>query len=769
MTEKTPVLLVVDDRPDNLFIIEQLVNEYIPECIVHTAANADIAFQIAQELQPDGILSDIQMPGKNGIELCRLLKRTPQTSDIPVLLITSHKSYPHLRVQGLEAGADDFIARPIDNLELAARIKVMFRIKHMQDELITAKRDLEKTVAERTENLKRANDQLILEIEDRKQAEEALRQSEATVRKKLKAIIEPEGDISTLELSDIIDIEVLQSIMEDFYRLTGMLGAVLDVSGKVLIAIGWQDICTKFHRCHPDTLKNCTESDTILTSGVLAGTVKAYHCKNNMWDMVTPIMVGGRHVGNVFIGQFFYEDETPDVEAFREQARRNGFDETEYLAALDRVPRFSRETVDAGMQFYAKLAGIISTLSFSTIRQSRMFAERKQAEKEREKLQGQLAQAQKMEAIGTLAGGIAHDFNNILSAILGFAQIAKDGAGKGSDLEDDLNEIYKAGIRAKDLVAQILTFARQSDEEISPLRVDIILKEVTKFIRSSIPTSIEIKSTINSKALIMGNQTQMHQIFMNLFTNASHAMEANEGLLEVSLEDTQVDNGMILKYPDLKFGNYIKITVSDTGTGIPKDIMDSIFEPYFTTKYEGEGTGMGLAMVHGIVESYGGKIFVSSELGKGTVFTIYLPVTEKKETYESSESENLLKGTERILLIDDELPIVKLSQRVLESLGYQVTTQTNSIEALELFESKPEHFDLVITDMTMPGLTGDKLAKTMLEIRPELPIILCSGYSKKLSVNPILVSHIKAVLNKPITKINLAQTVREVLDKTKNI
>jgi CheY-like chemotaxis protein len=256
---------------------------------------------------------------------------------------------------------------------------------------------------------------------------------------------------------------------------------------------------------------------------------------------------------------------------------------------------------------------------------------------------------------------------------------------------------------------------------------------------------------------------------MNLFTNASHAMEANEGLLEVSLEDTQVDNGMILKYPDLKSGDYIKITVSDTGTGIPKDIMDSIFEPYFTTKYEGEGTGMGLAMVHGIVESYGGKIFVSSELGKGTVFTIYLPVTEKKETYESSESENLLKGTERILLIDDELPIVKLSQRVLESLGYQVTTQTNSIEALELFESKPEHFDLVITDMTMPGLTGDKLAKTMLEIRPELPIILCSGYSKKLSVNPILVSHIKAVLNKPITKINLAQTVREVLDKTKNI
>jgi PAS domain S-box-containing protein len=218
------------------------------------------------------------------------------------------------------------------------------------------------------------------DITENKRAEYMLRQSEATVRNKLKAITEPEGDISTLELSDIIDTEVLQSIMEDFYRFTGMLGAVLDVSGKILVAVGWQDICTKFHRCHPDTLKNCIESDTILTNGVPAGTFKAYRCKNNMWDMVTPLMVGGRHVGNVFIGQFFYEDEMPDLELFREQARRYGFDATKYLAALERAPRFSRETVDAGMRFYARLAGIISTLSFGAIQQSRMLAEREQAE-----------------------------------------------------------------------------------------------------------------------------------------------------------------------------------------------------------------------------------------------------------------------------------------------------------------------------------------------------------------------------------------------------
>jgi PAS domain S-box-containing protein len=220
------------------------------------------------------------------------------------------------------------------------------------------------------------------EIEERRLIEEALQLSEATIRSKLKAILEPEGDIGGLALSDIIDPEALRCMMEDFYELTGMLGAVLDVSGKVLVAVGWQDICTRFHRCHPDTLKHCTESDTILTSGVAPGTFKRYRCKNNMWDMVTPLVVGGRHVGNVFIGQFFYEDEAPDLGLFREQARLYGFDETEYLAALDRVPRFSREAVDAGMKFYSKLAEVISSLSFSSIKLSRMLAERDAAKEE---------------------------------------------------------------------------------------------------------------------------------------------------------------------------------------------------------------------------------------------------------------------------------------------------------------------------------------------------------------------------------------------------
>ena len=249
------------------------------------------------------------------------------------------------------------------------------------------------------------------DITRQKQTEEALLLSEASVKNKLKAITEPEGDIGTLELSDIIDIEILQSIMDDFYQITGMLGAVLDLSGKVLVAVGWQDICTKFHRCNPETLKNCIESDTILTQGVKEGTFKSYRCKNNMWDIATPLIVGGRHVGNIFMGQYFLEDEVPDVELFRRQAGKYGFDEEEYLAALDRVPRFSRETVDRGMQFYSKLAGIISKLSFSTIKQSRIIAENEKSKEEIKSQNTLLSMIMETSPVGIVTADVEGNIN----------------------------------------------------------------------------------------------------------------------------------------------------------------------------------------------------------------------------------------------------------------------------------------------------------------------------------------------------------------------
>lgn len=383
---------------------------------------------------------------------------------------------------------------------------------------------------------------------------------------------------------------------------------------------------------------------------------------------------------------------------------------------------------------------------------------------EKEKVQAQLIQSQKMESIGNLAGGIAHDFNNILSSIIGFTELALDDVEKDSIIEDNLQEVYTAGKRAKELVAQILAFARQSEEELKPIQVDVIVKEVLQFIRSSIPTTIEINKNIDSDSLIMGNQTQVHQIIMNLCTNAAYAMEDEGGSLNVSLKDIDIDR-KVSKDLDLKPGNYIELIVTDAGTGIPSDIIDSIFEPYFTTKETGEGTGMGLAMVQGIVESYGGKIIVSSIIGEGATFKAYLPVTRKRKIQRQYEPERLPTGTERILIVDDEAPIAKMGAQGLERLGYQVTTRTNSIEALELFSSKPIEFDLVITDMTMPNMTGDILAAELMTIRPDIPVILCTGYSKKISNEMSAEIGIKAIANKPIVKADLAKTVRKVLDE----
>jgi len=386
---------------------------------------------------------------------------------------------------------------------------------------------------------------------------------------------------------------------------------------------------------------------------------------------------------------------------------------------------------------------------------------------EREKAEQRIQQTQKMESIGTLAGGIAHDFNNILSAVLGYTELALGAVEKESPVADDLHEVYTAGLRAKELVAQILTFARQSDEELKPIQIDFIIKEVLKFLRSSIPTTIEIKQNIESDSRIRGNATQVHQILMNLCTNASHAMEDEGGTLEITLKDISIDRTTNQNRLKLKFGNYIELKVSDTGTGIESHVINKIFEPYFTTKKPGEGTGMGLALVHGIVEAYGGQMIVESTLGEGSVFTIYLPIAKGKSAPLSYKANELPTGQERILFVDDEAPIVKIASRLLGQLGYSVTTRTSSIDALELFKSNPSAFDLVISDVTMPQMTGDELTKKLIEIRPDIPVILCTGYSKRLSEEKGSEIGIQAFAGKPIVKEDLAKTVRDVLDLAK--
>ncbi len=394
--------------------------------------------------------------------------------------------------------------------------------------------------------------------------------------------------------------------------------------------------------------------------------------------------------------------------------------------------------------------------------------EAKRAEQENKKLAAQLQQAQKLEAIGNLASGIAHDFNNILSVIIGFTQLALDDAEKDSVLEDDLKEINTAGKRAKELVRQILAFARKSEEEMRSVKPSIIIKEVLKFIRSSIPATIEIRQNIESDSYIMGNLTQIHQILMNLCTNAAHAMEEQGGLLEVSLKDIDKTHSLDWGKIGLKQGDYIEIVVSDTGTGISPEIIDLIFDPYFTTKGPGEGTGLGLAVIQGIIETNGGKITVKSTPEKGTVFTVYLPIAKKQATGPSQKSGDLPTGTERILLIDDESAILKMGKRLLEQFGYSVETRISSIEALELFRNNPNYFDLVITDLEMPKISGDKLAIELMKISPDIPVILCTGYNKRISAQFLSEIGIKAFVPKPFEKENLVKTIRNSLNTAKS-
>ena len=382
-------------------------------------------------------------------------------------------------------------------------------------------------------------------------------------------------------------------------------------------------------------------------------------------------------------------------------------------------------------------------------------------------LENHLRRSQQLESIGTLAGGISHDFNNILSSVLGYTELALDDVQKGTPLEGNLQEVYTAGKRARDLVKQILTFARQTEEELRPIRVDMIVREVLKFIRSSLPTTIEIKQNIESDSLIMADAVRIHQIMMNLCTNAAHAMKDDIGVLGISLEDEWIDAGSGPSAVGLPAGDYIKLAVSDTGTGISPSVIGNIFDPYFTTKDVGTGTGLGLSMVHGIVENYGGRIAVDSNLGKGTTFTVYLPVTKKHAAFRPYEQSGLATGTERILFVDDELAIAKMGGLILERLGYQVVVRTGSMEALELFKHKPNDFDLVITDMTMPNMAGDKLAGEMIKIRPDIPVILCSGYSRKMSDRIWADIGIKAFVFKPVVRADMAKTVRKVLDEAK--
>jgi PAS domain S-box-containing protein len=390
--------------------------------------------------------------------------------------------------------------------------------------------------------------------------------------------------------------------------------------------------------------------------------------------------------------------------------------------------------------------------------------EQKQAEEEKKNLEYQLQQAQKMEAIGTLAGGIAHDFNNILSVIIGYTELILMSGDVAGEVRQNLKEIFSASKHARDMVKQILAFSRQNKQERKPIQVAHIVKEAIKMLRASLPATISIQHHIEKDTgIIEADPTQIHQVLMNLCTNAAHAIHEKDGVLEIHLGNIDLDQKAAADIPGLKTGSYLKLSVKDSGDGIHPRVQQQIFNPYFTTKEKGEGTGLGLAVVQGIVKSNNGAVTVESEVGKGAAFHVYLPTIKRKLTPEDEISTPLPMGCEHILLVDDEQPLVEIGRQMLERLGYSVAARTSSIEALELFKADPNRFDLVITDIVMPNLTGDKLAKKIITIRNDIPVVLCTGYSEKFTRRNASEMGIQTFLMKPLVMRDLANTVRQAL------
>lgn len=456
-------------------------------------------------------------------------------------------------------------------------------------------------------------------------------------------------------------------------------------------------------------------------------------------------------------------------------ANREGFAKKIGCRSLVSIPLVTKDKLLGNMSFRTREPRVYATEEVQlftsighqigmAIENARLYQDKEVTIKKLNETQERLQQSQKMEAIGTLTGGIAHDFNNILGIILGNAELAMIDVPEFNPARRNLEEIRTASFRAKDVVQQLLAFSRKTDLERKPVRLEPIIKESLKLLRASIPTSIKIvQNFLYDSNPVLADATQINQVMINICTNSAHAMP-DGGILAVSIMNKEIDEDA--SYPDLTPGRYVELTVSDSGHGIDADIQDRIFDPYFTTKEVGKGTGMGLSVVHGIITKHGGAISVSSEPGKGTTFQILFPAIETEEAVEVKIDEALPRGNETILLVDDEEQIVNMERQMLENLGYHVTYRIGSTDALAVFQSEPDKFDLIITDMTMPNMSGIQLSHKIQEIKSDIPIIICTGFSEQISEEKAKALGISGYIMKPVSLGEFAKKIREVLGQS---
>ncbi len=588
-----------------------------------------------------------------------------------------------------------------------------------EQQLRRHQRHLEDLVEERTHSLRASNEKLEQEIVERDRAQRALRESEQRWATTLSSI----GD-AVIATDDAGSITFMNAVAE---KLTGW--TLDEASGERV---------TKIFNIIDEHTRREIESPVlrVLREGTIVGLsnhtllVRKDGREVPVDDSGAPITdAGGRTTGVVLV--------------FRDVSERRRVEKTLGIARVELEQRVLERTAEL-QQAYDKLM---------------------QETRERERVEAELRQAQKMEALGTLTGGIAHDFNNMLAAIIGFTEIAKDKLPSDSKVQQQLARVLEAGIRGRELVRRLLTFSRRTEQEKKPLSLSSIVKETATLLRASLPATISIRVDGNRESgFILADPVQIQQVVMNLCTNSAHAMREKGGTLDVEVCDFSLSPSGG-NSQGIKPGLYVKLTVRDTGTGIPPDIIGKIFNPFFTTKGPGEGTGLGLSVVDGIVRQHDGYITVESEPGKGSVFIVYLPKVAETAPSESAGDDVIPAGHERVLFIDDEEPLAEMGRQLLEKLGYSVTTRTSSTDALAALRRDPAAYDLIITDETMPEMTGMEFAKEVLALRPDMPVILCTGFSHRVDADQAKAAGIRGFALKPMTKAETAKIIRKVLDE----
>ncbi len=827
MEDHEGLILLVDDNPINLTLLTEILQE--SRYKIKVSINGKVALKAVRTTPPDLILLDIVMPEMDGFEVCRKLKSNPDTADIPVLFMSGLSETQDM-LNAFAAGGVDYVTKPFQVAEVLARVNAHMALSKTIRQLKSLEEDHTAKLLKIDESWKLPkSEHRILLVDDNsynlKLLAKILRGNRYTTKAStsgkfaLQAVRTTPPDLILLDIMmpemdgyevcrqlklnpDTADIPVIfiSALSETQDKLKAFATGGVDYVSKPFC----EDEVLARVNTHLTLRENSQELKNLVeyrTAQLAVKTEKLKEETSERKQVSRKLQRSEQNYCEIFNATdeaiFIHDSSTGNILDFNQSTLEMfGYCQEETLnlsieELSDGAPPYSQAEARAYMQKAAQegpqkfewlcrrkngeLFWVEINLKSSEIGgKSRVIAvvrditERKKAESKQKKLESQLRQAQKMEAIGTLAGGVAHDFNNILAGIFGYTQLAQLNIEKTDSVKKYLEQIYEGAERARDLVQQILTFSRQAEAEMLPIYPHLVIKEAIKLLRASIPSMIEIREELPKTNMILADPTHIHQIMMNLCTNSSHAMADQTGILTISLKDIEIEeNEIMLKSLSVDVGSYLVLTVSDTGFGMNKATVDKIFDPYFTTKAKEEGTGLGLSVVHGIVENCGGFISVYSEPGQGTTFKIYFPSISPKEIKSSERPvAPMPTGTEHILLVDDENSIVETMEQMLINLGYRVTAHSKSSDAIQDFENRPNEFALVITDMNMPHISGAELVKRLLATNSEISVILCTGFSKSINEKKIIASGFQKILMKPVIMRDLAKTVREVLDSS---